>query len=374
MPLLGWYLFLLLSSLSFASWSIPSNVLLQQNEVTRQVQLHEFLLSSHPVYDSYLGASWLFLPNSRTTMLSTPWGEHQGYAFQQKLALLLQNRIENSDQKIGLAWWVERHGFQNEDFLLFPPYSDFGYVSSVQTFSAFYGDLKRQWGMGLGGQWLHDEYRGMSLGNPEDHLYWFSQFHWSRMSSQMVMDAAQWKELRVHFSLADKGILGQDTVGWKTYLPDLDASITKEDSIGFSLGLKQNLWDQRLYAVLQKSWIINPLWGFELVGYAEKSHFIGMGLGAYSENKEMSWGGWFEVPFLRIGYNDLKSHRDLFHAQGTWVIQIHLSLGAIAQESLFHLDAPCKAAMESQVLEERNRPVRDASWKPEGSLKEEKEE
>ncbi len=372
MPLLGLF-FLFWAGVSFASWSISSQTLLQQSEQTRQTQLQEFLSASHPVYDSYIGASWLALPNSRTTILSSPWGEHRGFAFQQQLALLLQNRIDNSDHKIGLAWWVERHGFQNEDFLIFPPYSDYGFVRSIQTFATFYGNSKSTWGMGLGGQWLHDEYRGEGLGSPVDQLFWLTQFHWSRISTQVVMDDAQWKEVRVRLALADRGLLGQDTLGWKTYLPDIQVSAMKEDSISFSLGVKQNLWDQRLYAAFYKSWVLNPLWGLEIVGYAEKSHFIGLGAGTYVEENQWYWGGWVEVPFLRIGYNDLKNHRSLFKAHGTWVFQLHLSLGAIAQESLFHLEAPREATMESQVLNKRNRPVRDANWKHQGTQTEERE-
>ncbi len=337
----NWGFLLLLSSPLFAGWIIPQDVTpLQQGSLTAAQQSQQLLGAYHPDYDTYIGANWWIVPSAKTTQYQSNLGLHHAFAFRQSASLLLQNTVEKTDQKIGLGWWTERQGIQHEDFLLFPPYSDYGLVRSINTFGAFYGDVSQKLGGGLGMQWLHDEYRGLGLGKAQDHLTWFGllRFHELGISTQMA--GLQLRRLDARLEFASRAVHGEDSTGWKTYLPDISGSYWNSDSWEYAGKIRQNVYRQKLFVQAYATHKSRNLQGLELAGYSDASQLVGFALGVYAESHELYWGGWLEMPFLRIGYNSIEDHQELFGAKDTWTVQLRLSLSAIAQKAVMHWDAP----------------------------------
>jgi len=357
---------LLLATLASA-WNLtPANIHAQAAQ-SRDGQLREFQQSYAPNYDSYVGLGWVYLPFASQSRLQSPYGLHDGFAFRHRAALLLQNPIDSSAYRIGLAWWIERQGWDQEDFLALAPYKDYGLVRDIHTAAVMFSDTKRDMGWALGVQYQNPEHVGLIYAPESDSLWWFTHAMWSRMSLQAVFHRSEWQTLRFNANLADRQLRGGAKNGLGTYWPDLEAAFLRGTEDPLHLRVRQNLYSQRVFLDAAYRPVLGKQAAFTLQLYPDASELLGLELGAI-RTMEGDWrfGGDLEMPLFRVGYNAPRDAEELFDAHGTWILEFHISLGAIAQESIFRRNAPRPAPMETDVKINRSKPVRGSDWKPQG--------
>lgn len=338
--------------LACSVWSavIPAENLAGQPVRTREAQLAEFSDAFKPEYDSYLGFGWLFFPAPSQQQLRSPYGTHPGFAFRHRFALFAQNPMDSgSSRRTGMAWWVERQGWDNEDFLLLAPYSDYGAVRDIHTFALSLSDQTQGWGGALGIQWQNPEYLGSLYAPEEDTLWWFAHATWDKLALQSVFHRGDWSMSRVSADLADRAIRGGDSTGWKTYLPDLEALLVHDPEDPLRVRIRQNLW-RRLAYMEASWWPVNDRdrW-VSLKGYADASHLLGVELGARQlEDGEWVWGAGIEMPFLRVSCNLPREYEQFFGNRGAQIlVEFHLSVGTIDKTAIFARNGVGSAPMET---------------------------
>jgi len=346
-------LILLLSwAVSALAWTVQPQDLVSQPARTRESQLREFHEAFKPEYDSYLGFDWMLLPKPDESRLQSPYGIHNGFAFRQRFAIFLQNPIDSSVYRMGFAWWVERQGWQNEDFLFIPPTSEMGVVRDIHTLALTASNAKKSWAAVAGLQWQNPEQVGSLYPAEGDSLWWFSEADWKSLGVQAVFHREAWTQVRATVELEARALRGGDSTGWKTYLPDLEALVTRDSADPLRLGYRQNIWRQRLY--LDGSyWVMQGEHANgSLLMYTDASHLVGLELGARRrDNGKLSWGVGIEAPFARVSFNLPREYDQLFHSHGsTILVELHMSLGAISKESLFRRNAPRSAPMETDKI------------------------
>ncbi|MDR1759350.1 MAG: hypothetical protein LBR60_02345 [Fibrobacter sp.] len=318
----------------------------------RDFQLLEFGQAFKPGTSGYWGAGVHYLPFSSQTRLRSPYGLHNGYAFRHHFAYYGAQPIGDTGLDLGILWWAERHGWDNEDFLVFPNYGRFSLVRSVHTWGATIASPKGKWGFGAGVQYTHPELVSSIYRAESDSLYEWAHLVFGRASLQTSFHHADWRHVRLSLDLQSRKIWGGASSGVSTYFPDLDFTLYNGagDSDSAKIVITQNIFRQYLYL---SGTFYAPNYGFRslvLSYYLDPSQIVALDASCTRlPNGNFVWGGGLKLPFIRIAYNHPYDMDRLFGSRGTVMLEFQISLST-ANGGFFGLRAPKAAPMQDQPL------------------------
>ncbi len=323
--------------LFLVAFSLAGNVstagLSRGGSAVRDLQLREFGSVFHPGVDGYVGINLYYFPLPSQARLSTDFGKHEGYVLRQNFAGYFAEELGKSGWDLGALWWVERHGWDSEDFLLFPHYSEFSLIRSVQTAGFSLASPKRNLGLAGGVQYTNPEYVGKVYAAESDSLFEWAMAVMGPVSVQTSFHHAAFRHLRLSLNLESKEILGGKSSGPLTYLPNLDLAIYEgksrvRDSV--RVFWEQNLLMQRLYAELALLFPDGRLRSFVLKYYPDPSKVVSVDLTCFrKDNGDLIWGGGLSLPFVRIAYNHAGEIENVFGLRGAFVLQFHFGIERI---------------------------------------------
>jgi hypothetical protein len=346
------------------AWTVSPHALAAQSSQTRESQLQEFGEVFKPEFDTYLGLGWMYLPKPDQSRLFTPYGEHNGFAFRHRLSIFFQHPMDSSSLRLGWAWWVERQGWEAEDFLLVPSYSNLGVARSIHTTAVTLADSAHALGAALGVQWLNPESGNNQVQQPEeDSLWWFGHATWRQFATQAEFHGAELSMVRANANLGARALRGGDSVGLSTYLPDWEFLWLRGANDPIRLTWRQNIWHQQIY-VHASAW---PVQGQEGSGslffYTDASQLVGAELALRrTRDGKVLVGGGIEVPFLRVSCNLPREYDQFFASRGTQIlVEFHMSIGAIKNRAIFRRNAPRSARMEVESVKKSGTSAADSS-------------
>lgn len=323
---------LLLASLSFAG-NVSTTGVSSGGSAVRDLQLREFGSVFRPGVDGYVGLNLYYFPLPSQSKLSTDFGKHEGYVLRQNFAGYFAEELGKSGWDLGALWWVERHGWDSEDFLLFPHYSEFSLVRSVQTagFSVASPDLNLGFAGGI--QYTNPEHVGKVYEAESDSLFEWAMAVCGPVSVQTSFHQADFRHLRLSLNLESKEILKGKPSGPATYLPNLDFAFYSgkshvRDSARFFW--EQNLFAQRLYAELAFYFPDKAIRFFALKYYPDPSKVVSVDLTCFrKDGGDLIWGGGLTLPFVRVAYNHVNEIENVFGLRGTFIVQFHFGIERI---------------------------------------------
>lgn len=321
-----------LAPLAFAGNVSPSGVSAGGSAV-RDLQLREFGSVFHPGVDGYIGLNLYYFPLPEQARLSTEYGTHKGYVLRQNFAGYFAEELGKSGLDLGVLWWIERHGWDNEDFLLFPHYGEFSLVRSVQTVGFSLASPQKGMGIAGGVQYTNPEFVGKVYEAESDSLFEWAAAVFGPVSAQASFHHADFRHLRLSLNLESKEILHGKGSGPRTYLPNLDVAFFSgkahvRDSV--RVFWEQNLFAQRLYAELAFDFPDKALRSFAVKYYPDPAKVVSVDLTCYrKDGGDLVWGGGLTMPFVRVAYNHVDEIENVFGLRGTFILQFHFGIERI---------------------------------------------
>lgn len=300
--------------------------------IARDLQLREFGLVFHPGADGYLGVNLNYFPLPGQSRLKTEYGKHEGYVLRQNFAGYFAEELGRSGLELGILWWVERHGWDSEDFLLFPHYGDFSLVRSVQTAGFSLSSPALDVGVAGGIQYTNPEFVSEVYLPESDSLFEWAAAVYGPLSLQASFHHADFRHARVNLNLESKQVLGGKSSGWRTHLPNVDAAVFDRGGERDSLRIfvEQNLVGQRLYAEVAVYFPDPAVRFVALKYYPDPSKVLSIDATCYRKpGGGLLWGGGLSMPFFRVAYNHADDVENLFGLRGTFVLQFHLGIEKI---------------------------------------------
>jgi hypothetical protein len=318
-------------------------------EISRDRQLREFQQAFQPGTNGYFALGVHYLPFPTQSALSSEYGTHEGFAFRHTMAAYFANPIANSGVDIGLLWWVERQGWDQEDFFILPDYGEFALVRSIQTAGMSFAFPKHRLGLAGGIQYQNVEKAAPVYADESDSLYWWGHGLWGPTAVQTSFQGNEWRHVRISLNLESKEIWGGVSHGITTYFPNFDVALFNgDDDDSVRIALEQNLWAQNLYAEVV---VFYPEHGFRsaaLKYYPDPSRIISLDATCYRlDDGDLVWGGGITLPFLRLGYNHASDIENFFGSRGTFMIELRFALSAM-KDQFFGLGAAKSAPMNSE--------------------------
>lgn len=321
-----------LASLAFAG-NVSTSGVSSGGSAVRDLQLREFASVFYPGVDGYVGLNLYYFPLPSQARLSTEYGNHEGYVLRQNFAGYFAEELGKSGLDLGILWWIERHGWDSEDFLLFPHYGEFSLVRSVQT--AGFSLASPRLGVGIAGgvQYTNPEYVGRVYSAESDSLFEWAAVVFGPVSAQTSFHHADFRHLRLSLNLESKEIRNGKGSGPQTYLPNLEfAAFSGKEHVRDSLRVfwEQDLFAQRLYAELAFDIPDRGLRSFAVKYYPDPSKVVSVDVTCFrKENGDLVWGGGVTMPFVRVAYNHLDEIENTFGLRGTFVLQFHFGIERI---------------------------------------------
>ena len=323
---------------------------------------------------SYFDIGFNYTPFSTQLPLKSEFGEHEGFAFRQHLALMSSYKLENKSLLTAMLWF-ERFGWDGEDFLFVPHYNDFGLVRSVTTWGLGYTSPSYLFSVAAGMQHQNVEYVGDVFPAENDSLlYSWANLRFAWFSAQASFHRTHLNMLRLSADLEDRAVLGGASSGIRTYLPNFDLTMYKRKLDGFDedfvrLTWEQNLFAQRLYGEVTFDFPDDGFHSAALKYYPDPSRFFGLELTctrrrAVADDWDDLMFGWaIELPILRVGYNSAYEYDHLFHAKGTWLVEIHFNLTSIGDMMLAKSGRKA-IELETTQIKKKNTPNKSAETIP----------
>jgi len=333
---------LIICGVNAFAWNPTPKIIEEQAAQTAFAQLTDFQSAARPEYDAYITAGIIYLPLPSQSELSTEWGTHKGFALRQRLGMWLTDKFDKRNSmglKYGLAWFAERHGWDNEDFLLVPNRGDFSQINQIHTFALTVADSLNQWMLGGGAQYLNAW---------EETLRWWLLGTWNRFSIMPVFHKSDLQFLNMQLYLQARQLRGNKD-SWQTYLPDLEFTFYSEDSL--RMFISQNIFKQRFY--LEGSfWAHNGDFDWAAFKYYLDPSRLILALEATVAKKarengkdKIYFGGGITLPFLRVAYNHADDFDSFFKSRGLWIVELRFAIGT-AGDSFFALEASKPAPSE----------------------------
>ena len=312
-----------------------------------------------------------YTPLSTQLPLKSKFGEHDGFAFRHHAAMMSSYPLSDS-AAVSVLLSIERSGWDSEDFLLFPRYSDFGLVRSVTTWGLAYTTASSKFSVAAGMQHQNSEYVGDVFPAEEDSLlYSWANLRYRWFSLQASMYKADLKLLRLSMDFEDRAVFGGASSGFRTYLPNIDVTMYKRVLGGFDedfirVNWEQNLFGQVLYAEVSYDFPDDGFHSAALKYYPDPSRFVGLELTclrrrAVADDWDDLMIGWaIELPVLRIGYNSAYEYDRMFHARGTWIAELHFNLESVG-DMMFAKNGRRAAPLETNQIKRKNTPPKPGS-------------
>ena len=341
---------------------------------TRDDQLRD--IGDHLLYGkaSFFDIGFIYTPVSTQLPLKSMYGEHEGFAFRHHIAGMSSYPLSENTFMSALLWF-ERSGWDGEDFLLFPQYTDFGLVRSVTTWGVAYTNADVNYSVALGMQHQNVEFVGKVFPHENDSLlYSWANLRFGRVSAQAQFHRTHFRMFRLALNLEDRAVFGGASSGLWTYMPNIDATFYKRELDGFDddfvrVNWEQNLWAQRLYAEASYDFPDDGFHSAALKFYPDPSRFFSIEMTclrrrAVADDWDDLMFGWaVDLAILRIGYHAANEYDHLFHARGTWIAEIHFNIESL-NDMLFAKKGRQAAPLETQQVKRKNTPDKGSSTMP----------
>ena len=336
---------------------IPTEALTQGGLVMRDRQLRDIGLVLRGGRGGFIDIGYTYTPSSEQLPLKSKYGVHDGFAFRHHYGIF-GSWVLDSISHLGFLTWFDRTGWDSQDFFFFPHYSSFAHISSALTWGFSYTNTKYDVTAALGMQHQNLELASRKVYPHEtDSLlsYW-AHARYKMVSLQASFYRSSFQTIRLSLDLESRSLYGGAESGYKTYLPNLNATIYRrkkndDDDNFVRLNLEQNLYKQKIYADVTFDFPDDGFRSAILKYYPDPSRMIGFEASCLRRHeragaKDLLWGGAIDLLFLRLGYNSAFDYENMFHAKGTLIAEIKFNIGA-ADGKFFGRGATKAAPMET---------------------------
>jgi len=301
----------------------------------------------------FFDIGYTYTPSSEQLQLNSKYGIHDGFAFRHHYGIY-GSWVLDSISHLGFLTWFDRAGWDSQDFFFFPHYGKFAHISSAFTWGFSYTNTKFDYTAAIGMQHQNLELAGSRVYPDESDslLFYWAHARYKNVSFQGSFYRGTFQTLRLSLDLESRELYGGVGSGFKTYLPNLNATIYRRKTNGdddnfIRLNWEQNLYKQILYSDVTFDF---PDYGFRsaiLKYYPDPSRMIGfeascMRRHEHSGAKDLLWGGSIDLLFLRFGYNSAFDYENMFHAKGTFIVEIKFHIGSVDRK--FYGRGAAKAA------------------------------
>ena len=353
-------IFLLLAMAAGVAFAdpIPTEALTQSGLVMRDRQLRDIGLVMRGGRGGFIDIGYTYTPSSEQLQLKSKYGVHDGFAFRHHYGIF-GSWVLDSISHLGFLTWFDRAGWDSQDFFFFPHYGDFAHISSAFTWGFSYTNTKYDVTAALGLQHQNLELASSRVFPHESDslLFYWAHARYKNLSIQGSFYRGTFQTLRLSLDLESRELYGGVGSGYKTYLPNLNATIYRRKNNGdddnfVRLNLEQNLYKQMLYADVSYDF---PKGGFHsaiLKYYPDQlTRLVGIEASCLRRNeiggsRKLLWGGAIDILILRLAYNSAFDYDNMFGAKGTFIAEIHLNLGSIGGK-FFGRGAAKAAPMET---------------------------
>lgn len=350
------FLLALAAGVAFAD-PIPAEALTQGGLQMRDRQLQDIGLVMRGGRGGYIDIGYTYTPSSEQLQLKSKYGVHDGFAFRHHYGIF-GSWVLDSISHLGFLTWYERAGWDSQDFFFFPHYGDFAHISSVLTWGFSYTNTKLDATVALGLQHQNLEKAGWRAYPDESDslLFYWGHARYKNVSFQGSFYRNTFQTLRFSLDLESRELYGGAKSGYKTYLPNLSATVYRrkdndDDKNFVRLNWEQNLYKQTVYADVSYDF---PKGGFHsatLKYFPDPSRLMGFEASCLRRNeiggsRELLWGGAIDFFILRLAYNSAFDYDNMFRAKGTFIAEFHIDLGAF-EGKFFGRGAAKAAPMET---------------------------
>lgn len=355
---------LLGSSLAFAD-GVGVDALSRDGNLTRNRQLMEISDVMLGGRGGYMNLGFYYTPSPEQLPLKSPFGEHEGFAFRQHFGGFGAGSFAPGKYVGGLLW-LDRAGWDGEDFLFFPKYNDFSVQRTIITWGLTYTDEKNHFAAALGMQHQNLEHVGHVYEHERDSLLGsWAYLRYGKASLIGNFNGADWSSVHLSLDLEHRSVYEDKMVryeGWMDYLPNIDIGYYNGGDEDNSLRViwNQNLYRQNLYGEIAYDFL--PEVEFRsaaLKYYPHPSRMIGfeatcLRRGVRSGAKDLLWGGAIDLLFVRLAYNAAYDYENFFGAKGTFLVEFKVDLASL-DGMIFGRGAPQASPMENSVIKEKNK-------------------
>lgn len=326
---------LTLATLSFAD-PITTADLSAGGAITRDRQLKEIGEVMRGGRGGYFDIGMYYIPAPDQLPLKSEYGEHEGFAFRQHAAAFVTGNVAKH-LHLGVMAWVDRTGWDGEDFLFYPKYNSFSLLRSVITWGGVFTNSDANFSLALGMQQQNVEHVGKVYAAEDDSLtYIWGHARWGYASAQVSLYEDHWRSMRFSLDLESRAIYGGKSSGWQTYLPNISVALynKKGDDDSLSLTWEQNLYEQRLYGEVSLD-LREPGFSYAaLKYYPDPSRMLGFEATCTRRRKahgadDLLWGGAVDLMFIRFAYNAAYDYRNFFGAKGTVLAELKFNLSTL---------------------------------------------
>jgi len=350
----------LLAGAAFAD-AVSVNALANGGAVMRDNQLREIRDVLRGGRGGYMDIGLNYMPFNTQTPLKSQFGEHDGFAFRHHAAAFGTGEIKPNNH-LGALLWLERSGWDGEDFFFLPQYNRFSMHRTLATWGLVYTQSAMDVTVAGGMQHLNVEHKGDIYPAEQDSLlYSWAHLRWRNLSVQGSFNKADWRSVRASMDLESRFVYGGSRSGLMTYLPNVDIALYNggDDDDSLRVFWEQNLYGQKLYGELAYDVTNKDFHSAALKYYPDPSRMIAFEATCLRRNepdgsKKLLWGGAVDFLFVRIAYNSAYEYEHLFNAKGTVIAELKFSLGTV-DGYLFGRGAPQSAPMETLRLERKNK-------------------
>ena len=170
-------------------------------------------------------------------------------------------------------------------------------------------------------------------------LFYWAHARYKNVSFQGSFYRGTFQTLRFSLDLESRELYGGAAGGFKTYLPNLNATIYRRKTNGdddnfIRLNWEQNIYKQVLYAEASFDFPDEGFRSASLKYYADPSRMIAFEASCVRRHEragasDLLWGGSVDILFVRLGYNSAFDYENMFHAKGTFIAEIKFQIGSI---------------------------------------------
>lgn len=309
----------------------------------------------------YFDLGMYYTPAPDQLPLRSEYGDHEGFAFRQHAAAFVTGNVAEH-LHLGVLAWVDRAGWDGEDFLFYPKYNSFSLLRSVFTWGGVFSNSEADFTLAMGMQQQNVEHVGKVYSSEQDSLtYIWGHARWGFASAQVSLFEDRWRSMRFALDLESRAIYGGKSSGWQTYLPNVALAMynTKGEKDSLALTWEQNLYEQRLYAEASFDLREAGLNYAALKYYPDPSRMLGFEATCTRRRKlagkdDLLWGGAVDLMFIRFAYNAAFDYRNFFGAKGTVLAELKFNL-ATFDGLLFGRGGAKAAPMEKNTKTIKNK-------------------
>lgn len=351
---------LVMATVSFAD-PVTTEDISAGGAITRDRHLKEINEVMRGGRGGYFDLGMYYTPAPDQLPLRSEYGDHEGFAFRQHAAAFVTGNVAKH-LHLGVLAWVDRTGWDGEDFLFYPKYNNFSLLRSVFTWGGVFTNTDANFSLALGMQQQNVEHVGKVYSKEADSLtYIWGHARWGFASAQVSLYEDRWRSMRFALDMESRAVYGGKSTGWQTYLPNVSFAMynKKGDEDSLALTWEQNLYEQRLYGEVSFDLREAGLNYAALKYYPDPSRMLGFEATCTRRRKlagkdDLLWGGAVDLLFIRFAYNSAFDYRNFFGAKGTVLAELKFNLSTL-DGMLFGRGGAKGAPMEKNVKTIKNK-------------------